>query len=503
MRKILSGVSKSIYKTTKIALLCGVSLTCASATSAIDPSSVTDLASFLNPNTPLDNAKILNNKEKIKKMIMQDRENVETILERAYTLRRLYNEAFREEFERIKAELAKTKSTLADKEHALLDQEKTLATNKSKLQTATKSNISNKLMSAARKTKIISLTEQLQKANIAVDGLTKEKAELTSKIAGLEKSLTKSNQALAAATAGLEQKQAEYDALKNVADKLVLRIKELEANSEKNKAANTAEIKKLATQLTEQRQELDARKSELSAAITKTGQLQEQIRAKDKIIQDLEKIKAENETLKTRLDAAAKHAQKLQDEKHQLNLDLGNKGIAIESANRTLKELQDKLLKNTELATAEKEKLKKQISANEAANSTLKEEKDRLSENLAEKESELTKINKTLEGTINDSKALTQKLSDANLKLDATIKLSERLQNELLDTRDALQDTREDLDAEKSKVKKIKDADAARLAAEERRRAEESAAEEEAEKQRLAAREKSRPVRGDRRVLAQ
>lgn len=59
--------------------------------------------------------------------------------------------------------------------------------------------------------------------------------------------------------------------------------------------------------------------------------------------------------------------------------------------------------------------------------------------------------------------------------------------------------TREDLDAEKKKVKKIKEADAARLAAEERRRAEEAAAEEEAEKQRLAARaNRTVPVRGDR-----
>lgn len=467
MKKILSDVSKSIYKTTKIALLCSVSLTCASATSAIDPNSVTELASFLNPKVPLDNTEVVKNKEKLKKMIMQDRGNVETILERAYTLRRLYNEAFREEFDKIKAELA---------------------TNKNKLQVATKSSITNKLMSAARKTKIISLTEQLQKANVAVAGLTKEKAELISKIAGLEKSLEKSDQALAAANAGLQKKQATYNALKSVADKLVLRIKQLEASSEKDKATSAAEIKKLTAQLTQQRQELATQESALSAAATKAEQLQEQIRTQDKIIQDLEKIKAENETLKTQLDTATKNAQRLEGEKSKLTLELGNKGIAIESASIALKALQDELLNNTKLATAEKEMLKKQISEKEAENSALGTEKDRLLATISERDGELTKVNETLAEKIKASEDLTQKLSDTNLILNATLELSKRLTEELEDTQLDLQDTREDLDAEKSKVKKIKDADAARLAAEERRRAEEASAEEEADKQRLAAR---------------
>lgn len=459
MKKILSGVSKSLYKTTKIALLCGVSLTCASAatkTTLVDPSSVTDIAVFLNPNVPLNKAEILKHKDQIKKMIMLNKEQVEEILDRSYRLRRLYNEAFREEHEKIKAELAKAKSALADKEEALLDKEKALDKNKAKLQMATKSRMANMLMSSARKTKISSLTEQLEKANIAVAGLTQEKAQLTSKIAGLEESLAKSNQALAAANEELQKKEAKIAKLKIVADGLVLRIKELQKGSEDDKAANAAEMRTLNEQLVLQRQKLETQKSALSAATAKTAQLQEQIAAKDKIIQDLEKIKAENATLKTQLDEATKSAQRLQGQK---------------------KALEDRLLENTELATAEQEKLKRQIE---------------------EKGSELAAVNETLAGAVRASEELTQKLNDANLKLDVTIKLSEHLENELLDTKDALQDTKEDLEAEKRKVKKIKEADAARLAAEERRRAEEAAAEEEAEKQRLAARE-SRSVRGDRR----
>ena len=191
MKKILSGVSKSLYKTTKIALLCGVSLTCASATTMTDPSSVTQIADFSNPKRPLDKAEILKNKDAIKKMIMLNREDVEAILDRSYTLRRLYNEAFREEFERIKVELAKAKITLADKEDALVDTQKTLDANKDKLKTATNSRMANMIMSSARKTKITSLTEQLEKASHTIVGLAKEKTLLTSKIAGLEESISK------------------------------------------------------------------------------------------------------------------------------------------------------------------------------------------------------------------------------------------------------------------------------------------------------------------------
>jgi chromosome segregation ATPase len=456
MKKILSGVSKSLYKTTKIALLCGVSLTCASATTVVDPNSVAGIESFLNPRMPLDKAYILNNKEKFKKMIMLNKEQVEEILDRSYTLRRLYNEAFREEFERIKIELAKAKSALADKEEALADTNKTLEANKDKLKTATKSRMANMLMSSARKTKIISLTEQLEKATVVVAGLTKEKEQLTSKIAGLEESLAKSNQALAAAKDEIQNKQAAYEKLKKVDDGLVLKIKELQSASEQDKALSTSEIQKLTAQLTKQKQKLDAQKSALSTATTKTEQLQEQIGAKDKIIQDLEKIKAENASLKAQLDEATRSAQRLQDQK---------------------KELQDRLLENTQLATAEQEKLKRQIE---------------------EKESELATVNEKLEGKIRDSANLTQRLHDANLKLESTMQLSERLEGELRDTKEDLQYAQEDLDAEKNKVKKIKEADAARLAAEERRRAKEAAVEEEAERQRNADRA-SRPVRGDRR----
>ena len=493
MNRILSGISKSLYKTTKIALLCGVSLTCASAmiTTQPDPTSVTAI-DFLNPKMPLDKAEITRNKDAIKKMIMINREDVEAILDRSYTLRRLYNEAFREEFERIKVELAKAKSALSDKDEALAETQKTLDVNKDKLKMATKSSIGNRLMSAARKTKIVSLTEQLEKANVAVAGLTQEKAQLTSKIAGLEESLVKSNQALAVANQELEKKQAKIDTLKIVADGLVLKIKELQKGSEDDKAANAAEIQRLNAQLSQERQKLDDQTSALSTATAKTAQLQEQIAAKDKIIQDLGKIQAENETLKRALSAEQSRAQALQNEKTDLDRQLKDAQDALQSSEDALNSVKAQMVA---AESAARDKLNMTVARYEAEKRKFAAEKIALDASISAKDTQIAEVNQALQIKTDEASKLTQKLSETSLKLESTEKLSKKLEDELKNTKEDLQYAQEDLSVANSKIKKSKDAEAERLAAEQRRRADEAAAEEEAERQRLAA----RPVRGERR----